>query len=150
MKAHSSREFVVPENEIIYCSRPLFPVSVFHSSLTTCHTPQESHVCCFVISQGSRPSLEDPDTGHENDHEPKLTCLALQTGADLSSSSSSSRSSSSPLIHDNLHFSLLLVNRWGSICCKNFCSISFEWEFECRPARFLIQQAHLDFEPLAL
>lgn len=32
-----------------------------------------SHVWCLVISQGFRLSLEDPDTGHENGHEPKLT-----------------------------------------------------------------------------
>lgn len=51
---------------------------------------------CLVISQGSRFSLEDPDIGYENDHEPKLTMPGTARTANLGS-----RCSSSSLIHDN-------------------------------------------------
>lgn len=89
MKAHSYRQYLVNKNEAIYCSHLLFPGSALQPSFTRCHTSQD-HVCCLVISHSFRLSLEDPDTGHENDHEPKLTMPGAPDMANFSSSSSDS------------------------------------------------------------
>lgn len=55
-----------------FVSRVCFSVFVDRMPASIPHVSW-SHVWCLVISQSFRRSLEDPDTAHENDHEPKLT-----------------------------------------------------------------------------
>lgn len=77
-----------------------------------------SHVWCLVISQGFRLSLEDPDTGHENGCEPKLT-IAGTAGQQQEQQTNP--------------WSLL---RWGSVC----------WEEIDNLALFATQYANLALE----
>lgn len=68
---------------------------------------------CLVISQGSRLSLEDPDIGHENDHEPKLTVLGTVHMAKLGS-----RCSSSGFIHNTSPPYFIVTDEETSLICK--------------------------------
>lgn len=69
---------------------------------------------CSVISQGSRPSLEDPDIGHENDREPKLTMLGTAHTANLGSRCSSS----SGLIHNYSPSCFIVADEEINHICK--------------------------------
>lgn len=69
---------------------------------------------CLVISQGSRLSLEDPDIGHENDREPKLTLLGTAHMANLGSRCSSS----SGLIHNNSPSCFIVADEEINRICK--------------------------------
>lgn len=68
---------------------------------------------CLVISQGSRFSLEDPDIGYENDHEPKLTMPGTARTANLGSTCSSSS-----LIHNNSLLGFIVAYEEIRLTCE--------------------------------
>lgn len=75
MKANGYRQHLGTKSGYLqssFVSRVCFSVFIDQMPVSIPHF-SGSRVWCLVISQGFRLSLEDPDTGHENDHEPKLT-----------------------------------------------------------------------------
>lgn len=75
IKANGYREHLGTKSGYLqssFVSRVCFSVFIDQMPVSIPHF-SGSRVWCLVISQGFRLSLEDPDTGHENDHEPKLT-----------------------------------------------------------------------------